>query len=82
MLVRPSAEYFNQFVLLFGGKIFGTGSSNTNVFKFDLQTYQWSTLETALQNNFGLVSSDVKLDYFYNSGNGAASALEGITGPG
>ena len=68
ILVRPSAVYINSYVLLFGGKIFGTESFNSNVYKFDLTSYLWSTLETALQNSFGLMPSDIMLDYFSEIG--------------
>ena len=68
-LVRPSSVFFNPFVLLFGGQVFGTGSPNLNALKFNLKTNQWSVLETALPNSFGLVSSNVMLDYFHQSGN-------------
>ena len=68
ILVRPSAVYINSCVLLFGGKIFGTESFNSNVYKFDLTSYLWSTLETALQNSFGLMPSDIMLDYFSEIG--------------
>ena len=68
-LVRPSSVFLDPFVLLFGGQVFGTGSPNLNALKFDLKTYQWSVLETALPKNFGLVSSNIMLDYFHQSGN-------------
>ena len=69
ILVRPSSAFFDPFVFLFGGQVFGTGSPNLNVLKFDLKTRQWSVLEKALPNSFGLVSSNVMLDYFHQSGN-------------
>jgi len=68
ILVRPSAVFIGSSVLLFGGTVFGTQNPNSNVYKFDLTTNLWSTMETALQNSFGIVSSDFKLEYFTQTG--------------